>query len=243
MNIIRESYRPLREGHIGDSDTAFKAAEKILRALHENGNEAYFVGGCVRDAKMGKDPKDYDIICSRSGGEKDIIDLFPGSESLSNPPEGRIIKVVMDGEEFETMICRMEIEKNLEMRDLTINAMAYDPISNKTLDPTGGEADIKAKKLKFTHFMLEKVSSGKAPLAMLRIFRFKARYTDYDIDKTSLDAVDNFVAAGGTKEFKKVKVDRINTEIHKIEEGYGADEIFEVFKDIGIYDELMARAG
>ena len=38
--------------------------ETILNVLHENGYEAYAVGGCVRDALLGREPKDWDITTS-----------------------------------------------------------------------------------------------------------------------------------------------------------------------------------
>lgn len=34
---------------------------KVLDILHDAGHEGYLVGGCVRDAVMGKTPHDYDI--------------------------------------------------------------------------------------------------------------------------------------------------------------------------------------
>ena len=38
-----------------------KNAEEIIRILNQNGYEAYYVGGCVRDALMGNVPHDFDI--------------------------------------------------------------------------------------------------------------------------------------------------------------------------------------
>ena len=36
----------------------------ILEKLHESGHEAYVVGGCVRDALLGREPNDWDITTS-----------------------------------------------------------------------------------------------------------------------------------------------------------------------------------
>ena len=33
----------------------------VVRRLREEGYEAYFAGGCVRDSLLGKNPKDYDV--------------------------------------------------------------------------------------------------------------------------------------------------------------------------------------
>ncbi|HPX00512.1 MAG TPA: polynucleotide adenylyltransferase, partial [Sedimentibacter sp.] len=41
-----------------------KEVENVLNILHENGFEAYVVGGCVRDSIMGKIPSDWDVATS-----------------------------------------------------------------------------------------------------------------------------------------------------------------------------------
>src|SRR5258708_39261231 len=43
------------------SDSLSLAATKLVRRLRESGFIAYFAGGCVRDALLGKPPKDIDI--------------------------------------------------------------------------------------------------------------------------------------------------------------------------------------
>ena len=41
----------------------------ILNELHANGYEAYAVGGCVRDALLGREPEDWDITTSAKPDE------------------------------------------------------------------------------------------------------------------------------------------------------------------------------
>jgi poly(A) polymerase len=231
--------RVLREGHIGSADAAKTGALEICKTLQDHGHEAYYVGGCVRDMIIGVEPKDYDIICSKEG--EDVIDVFPGSTSLSNPPEGRIVQITVGGEDFETMICRMPIEENLKMRDITINAMAYDPIADSYLDPCGGKEDAKTKKIKLTDFMEQKLRNGKAPLATLRLFRFASRY-GWPIDPSSYDAVHEFIDMGGVKEFKKVKAERLKTEIAKISEGKAAEKMIAQLTEMGIWEQLEEAA-
>ena len=43
------------------SEDNYKTASKIVGKLKENGFEAYFVGGCVRDAILGLEPDEIDI--------------------------------------------------------------------------------------------------------------------------------------------------------------------------------------
>jgi len=62
------------------------------------------------------------------------------------------------------------LEQDLERRDLTINVMAMDA-DGKVIDPYGGQADLKAKRLRHVspHFVED-------PLRVLRVARFAARY-------------------------------------------------------------------
>lgn len=43
-----------------------KKAEQIIQVLHDNGYQAYAVGGCVRDSILGRVPEDWDITTSAS---------------------------------------------------------------------------------------------------------------------------------------------------------------------------------
>ena len=44
----------------------------ILRLLRQVGHLAYVVGGCVRDALLGRTPKDWDICTSATPEEIDV---------------------------------------------------------------------------------------------------------------------------------------------------------------------------
>src|SRR5262245_5274382 len=52
-------------------------AEQICRTLHGAGHQAYFVGGCVRDLELGREPADYDV--ATDAGPERVLELFPGS--------------------------------------------------------------------------------------------------------------------------------------------------------------------
>ena len=56
------------------------AAERVVRRLVEAGHEAVFAGGCVRDMRLGQEPKDYDI--ATSARPKEVQALFPKSRSV-----------------------------------------------------------------------------------------------------------------------------------------------------------------
>src|SRR2546427_8066924 len=58
-------------------DSKRQAAAKIARRLREKGFQAYFVGGCVRDLVMGREPADYDIATNAT--PQTVTELFPES--------------------------------------------------------------------------------------------------------------------------------------------------------------------
>lgn len=51
-----------------------QGAEYIIKELNKHGFEAFIVGGCVRDALLGKEPSDWDITTSAK--PEDIKRIF-----------------------------------------------------------------------------------------------------------------------------------------------------------------------
>ena len=56
------------------------AATHVARVLQNAGHTAYFAGGCVRDALMGADPKDYDVATNATPNQVQAI--FPKSAAV-----------------------------------------------------------------------------------------------------------------------------------------------------------------
>ena len=54
---------------------AKEAARIIVRKLREEGHQAYFVGGCVRDLLLEREPADFDIATSATPGQ--VMEIFP----------------------------------------------------------------------------------------------------------------------------------------------------------------------
>lgn len=52
-----------------------KHAESIVRTLRDSGHQAYFVGGCVRDLLLGREPADYDVASDATPDE--VMRIFP----------------------------------------------------------------------------------------------------------------------------------------------------------------------
>src|SRR5882724_9293195 len=55
--------------------TAKQHATNIVRTLRERGQQAYLVGGCVRDLLLGREPADYDVATDAT--PQQVMEIFP----------------------------------------------------------------------------------------------------------------------------------------------------------------------
>lgn len=160
-------------------------AALILRVLHDNGYEAYVVGGCVRDSILGREPGDWDITTSASPQE--VKALFP--RTIDTGIAHGTVTVMEDREGFEVTTYRIDgdyedcrhpksvmftssLREDLRRRDFTINAMAY---SHETglVDQFGGLEDLENKVIRCVGDPRERF--GEDALRMLRAVRFAAQ--------------------------------------------------------------------
>jgi tRNA nucleotidyltransferase (CCA-adding enzyme) len=161
-----------------------------LAALRSAGGRPRIVGGSVRDWLLGLEPKDFDIEVFGMDYENLGRALAPfGPANLVGRSFG-VIKVRLDGAEYDFSLPRRESKTGAghrgfavapdptlteteaaARRDFTINAIAYDPLENRILDFHDGAGDLKKKILR--HASLAFVED---PLRVLRAFQFAARF-------------------------------------------------------------------
>lgn len=133
----------------------------FANAVREMGGRAYFVGGCVRDKIMGREPHDHDLMVVGIE-EADFLSRFPQTEKtgkafpvfrLDMAEESRVEvafarsehKVGMGHSGFEVHFGKeVSLEDDLVRRDLTFNALAKDVLSGEVVDLFGGVADLRA---------------------------------------------------------------------------------------------------
>jgi putative nucleotidyltransferase with HDIG domain len=129
----------------------------LLATLRGGGHSAYVVGGCLRDAVLGREPADWDLT---TDAQPDRIQrLFPGS--LYENRFGTVV-VRRGDSQYEITAFRRDvsytdhrhpdsvefgssIEEDLARRDFTVNAMAWGgkPAEEASfVDPHGGAADL-----------------------------------------------------------------------------------------------------
>ena len=150
-----------------DNTKISKFAISVITELQKNNFQAYLVGGCVRDALSGIEPKDFDIAtdatpeevrkifkASRIIGRRfKLVHVFNRSELL----EVATFRSGKNGAEDVSNLIKDEsgkilrdnvwgtLEQDCYRRDFTVNALYYCPITKKIEDRNGGLGHIHKK--------------------------------------------------------------------------------------------------
>ena len=154
---------------------------KIANIIKENGGTLHLVGGALRDELMGKEAHDKDYVVVGISKEK-FMELFPNSHIRGKDFEVFDInrtefalarmerKVGIGHKEFEIKTNKeITIEEDLERRDITINAIAKNVLTEEIIDPFNGIDDIKNKIIKATTNAFK-----EDPLRVYRVARIAA---------------------------------------------------------------------
>lgn len=199
-------------------------AVEVCRILQKAEYQAFIVGGCVRDLILGQKPKDWDITTDAT--PKRIMELFPKNiptglqhgtvtvcmgEGIENHFEVTTFRIegeYSDGRRPDEVFFVMNVEQDLARRDLTINAMAYDPINHQVADPFLGSVDLKNGLIKAVG--KPTVRFQEDGLRIMRVARFAARF-GYEVDGNTFQGMKDSLET-----LKKVSKERINDELTKI---------------------------
>ena len=192
----------------------------ILQQLHDNGYEAYAVGGCVRDALLGREPEDWDITTSAK--PEQVKALF--RRTVDTGLQHGTVTVMLDKDGFEVTTYRIDglyedgrhptevtftgdLIEDLKRRDFTINAMAY---SEETgiVDAFDGVGDLDRQVIQCVGDPRERFSEDA--LRILRAVRFGAQL-DFDIEENTRLAI-----LEKAPTLSKISAERIRVELDKL---------------------------
>lgn len=177
----------------------FEPALRIVRTLVEKGHEAFFVGGCVRDAMLGVEPGEIDIATGAPPGR--VQDLFPRTVAVGK--SFGVVIVIEDGMPFEVATFRKEsgyedgrhpenveytesAEEDVLRRDFTVNGMLYDPVSEEVYDHVGGLEDLELRTVRTIGDPERRF--GEDRLRMMRAVRFSS-CLGFELDPDALSVV------------------------------------------------------
>ncbi len=200
---------PLRDGAIA-----------VVRHLHGHGHTAWWVGGCVRDIEMGREPHDYDIA---TDARPEIVASLFEHATLVGAQFG-VIVVSMAGHSYEVSTFRTEgpyldgrrpssvefvdAETDVRRRDFTINGLLHDPLRGETIDYVGGRDDL-------AHRLVRTIGAPEARFAedrlrMLRAVRL-ATELDFTIEAETFAAIRHQAS-----EIERVSAERIRDELLRL---------------------------
>jgi len=203
-------------------------AQKIFGVLQGNIPEeepqALFVGGCVRNALMGRDVEDIDIATVLA---PEIVTALLEKNGVKVIPTGidhGTVTAVCDDRVFEITTLRRDDEtdgrravvsftqdwiEDAKRRDFTMNTLLAD-CSGHIYDPLGqGVDDLEAGQIRFVGVAAKRIEEDC--LRILRFFRFHALYGQGNFDQEALQACEK--AADKIAELSR---ERISQEFFKI---------------------------
>lgn len=191
---MRENIKQiLREGLIVEQRIKFNLAipsdiQEIKNVFKQNGFKLYVVGGAVRDALLGKEPKDFDLATDALPDKVEDMMKEAGFRTLPTGKAFGVINVFTDQGEYEIATFRTDIgsgrrpdavsftdiEGDVSRRDLTINALFYDIDTGEIVDLVGGVEDLKNGIVKTVGPAQDRF--GEDRLRILRAIRFAGRF-------------------------------------------------------------------
>lgn len=193
---------------------------RVIGVLQQHGFEAYAVGGCVRDSILGRMPEDWDITTSAQPEE--VKALF--HRTIDTGIQHGTVTVRMSGESFEVTTYRVDgeyedgrhpkevtftsrLEEDLQRRDFTINAMAYNE-RDGLIDVFGGIEDLESGVIRCVGNPEERFSEDA--LRILRGVRFAAQL-GFALDEATREGMRNLAPT-----LKKISAERIQVELVKM---------------------------
>lgn len=197
MSINEQKRIKINAGLLVESNYDFKMnlPEDIIMLFtlfKKHNKKLYIVGGAVRDALLGKTPKDIDVVTDALPNE---VENLLTAENIYNFPSGKnfgIISAVINDETYEIATFRSDnytdsadgrrpdsitfasMEDDAKRRDFTINALYYDIEEKKVIDLVGGVEDLKKNKIRPVGSAMDRFTEDR--LRVLRAIRFSNRF-------------------------------------------------------------------
>jgi tRNA nucleotidyltransferase (CCA-adding enzyme) len=183
----------------------FKPIIKLAQAVREAGGRALLVGGWVRDFIRGEPNLDYDVEVYglEAAALRTLLDSFGRVDAVGEAftvyklrlrGEGGSLVVDVSMPRRESKIGRghrgfvvegdphMSREEAARRRDFTINAIMYDPVEERFLDPFDGRRDIEQRLIR----VVDPATFIEDSLRVLRGMQFASRF-EYRLDAATVE--------------------------------------------------------
>ncbi|MCK5248653.1 MAG: HD domain-containing protein [Spirochaetaceae bacterium] len=215
-----------------------------VRVFAEASRQCWLVGGAVRDGLLGRSSEDYDLATDAEPEE--VMKLF--RRTIPTGIKHGTVTVLLGTHQFETTTFRRDgkytdgrrpdkvaysgdILEDLARRDFTINAIAWDLINKRLLDPHNGREDLKNRIIRAIGRPAERFEEDG--LRSIRACRF-ASQLGFSIDDETMKAI------GGTlSNLPSISAERIWEELKKIFISPKPSTAFRLFLETGLLELLL----
>jgi tRNA nucleotidyltransferase/poly(A) polymerase len=195
-------HHPKIAGRVNQPSQAREFAISVVKKLHDAGFHALWAGGCVRDQRLGREPKDYDVATDATPeqirevlGRRRTLEIgaaFGVITVLGGKQAGQVDVATFrrdanysDGRHPDH-VTFSSAEEDARRRDFTINGLFHDPLTGQDIDYVNGGNDLQRKLIRAIGNPHERVAEDK--LRMLRAVRFAATF-DFAIEGETLAAL------------------------------------------------------
>ena len=220
-----------------------RTATNIVRQLQTAGFAAFWVGGCVRDFLLGREPQDYDI--ATDARPEQIEKLFKRTIAVGR--KFGVMVVVEDKRQFQVATFRAEADykdgrhpeqvtfsnaqADAQRRDFTVNGIFYDPVAGKLHDWVGGEKDLHAKIVRTIGSPDERFAEDH--LRLLRAVRFAAQL-DFEIEPQTFAAL-----KASAPRIRDISAERVRDELIKLFSPPHAARGLVLLRDSGLLEPVL----
>lgn len=228
------------------------ASQAVCAMLVNAGFQAWFVGGCVRNALLGLPVADLDV--TTDARPQDVMSLAraAGLKVIPTGIDHGTVTVMSGGTPFEvttfredistdgrraTVAFASDIATDAARRDFTMNALYAGP-DGAVFDPLGGLADLRARRLRFIGDPDARIAEDY--LRILRFFRFHAIYGDAE---GGIDAEGLAACAGGLDGLDGISRERIGAEMRKLLAADDPAPALAAMRACGVLMRLLPGAG
>lgn len=230
-----------------DVNAAREFSIQVIRRLKEQGHQALWAGGCVRDQLVKKTPHDYDVATDAE--PKRIREIFGHNRTLAIGESFGVITVLggKKAGQIEVATFREDLgytdgrrpdevrfssaEQDAQRRDFTINGLFFDPLTNETLDFVGGRRDLRDELVRAIGNPNDRIAEDK--LRMLRAVRFASTF-GFQLQQNTYDAVRRH-----SESIHVVSAERIAMEMRKMLVHTSREQAVVMLRDVGLLRELL----
>lgn len=161
--------------------------EPIVRVFRREGIDVYPVGGCVRDCLLGRPLGEIDLATPappervkklfrrviETGIKHGTVTILWNKDKKFEVTTFRIEGSYTDHRHPDKVTFHTDLTLDLQRRDFTINAMAWDPVRKVVVDPFGGREDLQKRVLRCVGVPTERFLED--PLRIFRLYRFQSQ--------------------------------------------------------------------